>query len=161
MFDMVLNKPMDQYVWELVFGEFNLFFSKFIHLLGMPIVECYDFNGFVAIQLKKVNYVQLLSNLIVHLLFIIFFISPTITHATTYVKIKSYIFVHGGPPLGHNDVTKLLRLLHYCYVCYFVSFLLPQATYYVCYDDVLSRYSIGLLALITFFWEEEKFIISI
>ena len=35
--------------------------------------------------------------------------------------------------------------------------MLPYPTYYVCYADVLSRFSIGPLALFTFSWKENEF----
>ena len=74
MFDRVLYKTMSYYVWELVFGKINSFFHKFIHPWEMFIAECYIFIGFVATELKKIHYMQLLSNLIVQLLLIVFFI---------------------------------------------------------------------------------------
>ena len=96
MFDRVMKKPLGQYVWELVFGKFHSFFYKFI--------------GYIATQFKQINYMQLLSNLTVQLLLIVFYNSN--------IHENQELYFHTQWPLAHNDVTKLLRLLHYFYVCY-------------------------------------------
>ena len=56
MVDRVLNKPLGQYVWELVFGKFNSFLQKFINPWGMFIVECYIFSGYGAREKKSSLY---------------------------------------------------------------------------------------------------------
>ena len=53
IFNGVLNYPLGYYVWELVFGKFNLFFQKFIHTWQMFIVLCYIYIGCRATKLKK------------------------------------------------------------------------------------------------------------
>ena len=53
IFNRVLNQPLGHYAWELVFGRFNSLFQKFIHPLGMFIVECYIFIGYRATESKK------------------------------------------------------------------------------------------------------------
>ena len=64
MFDRVLNQSMGHYVWEQVFGKFNLFFKKYIHPWEMFIVECYIFVGYRPTEPKKkknIHYSQLLD----------------------------------------------------------------------------------------------------
>ena len=49
----VLNKPLGQYVWELVFGKFNSFFHRSIYSWEMFIVEWYIFIGNIATDRVK------------------------------------------------------------------------------------------------------------
>ena len=60
------------------------------------------------------------------------------------MKIESYIFVHSGPL--HT------MMLQSCYALCMLLF---------CYADVLSRLSIGPLALFLFFWQENEFNICV
>ena len=79
MFNKNLNQPLGHYVWEVVFGMFNSFFQKCIHPWDIFIAECYIYIGYRATKLQKkfvrLYYMQLLSNLTIHLFLIVFFIS--------------------------------------------------------------------------------------
>ena len=72
IFDRVLNIPLGQYVWELVFRNFNSFFTNsFIPgrclLLNFALLLQNLKKWLHDYRVKKKNhYMQLLSNLIVH-----------------------------------------------------------------------------------------------
>ena len=76
------------------------------------------------------------------------------------MKTVSYIFVHIAEwPVTHNDVTKLLCLLHYSLRMLNCFAFATLAYLYVCYA-VLFRFSIGTLSSLvffTFFWQEDEF----
>ena len=86
---------------------------------------------------------QLLLNLIFHLLLIEFFIPNSINE-------NSESYFHSYWPLAHNDVTKRLRLIHYC-LCMLHCFFATLAYLHVCHADVLSKFSTEpLLVLFAF-----------
>ena len=79
MFNRDLNQALGNYFLKVVFGKFNSFLQKFIHPWEMFMVEYYFYIGYTATKLRKkfitLYCMQLLSNLTIHLFFIVFFIS--------------------------------------------------------------------------------------
>ena len=141
MFHRALSQSLDQYVWKVVFGRFNSFFQKSFNIWEMFVVKCYIYIGFWASKLTKklfrLYYMHLLSNLIVHLLCI--WLHSLFPNS---INENYEVHFHTQRPFAHNDVTKLLCLLHYylfmllcCFFCYpnLSTMFAPM----VCYLDFL------------------------
>ena len=151
MFDRVLNQPLGYYVWELVFGKFNLFFKKFIHQWEMFIVEF-----LLATDLqsqKKKNFV--ICNYRLFTLFWLFSLFPNSINENCELYFCTYCIVARYTQWCYKAV--MLATLQYTYANLF-CFCYPSLP--ICLLHLLSRFSIGTLsslAFFTFFWQEDKF----
>ena len=106
MFGKVLNKARGQYVWEPVFGRFNLFFHKSIHTYEMFIVfnnkDLLGMNGFVEKWMKLFKNQSpniFIGNIATELKNSLnaTFIKFDCSRSFDYMKMESYIFVLSGP----------------------------------------------------------------
>ena len=93
MFDRVLNQSMGHYVWEQVFGKFNLFFKKYIHPWEMFIVECYIFVGYRPTEPKKKKKHSFFANIRLFTLFWLFSLFPNSINENCELYFCTYCIV--------------------------------------------------------------------
>ena len=137
MFDRVLNQPLGYYVWELVFGKFNLFFKKFIHrgkclLLNFCWLQTYRAK-------KKETFV--ICNYRLFTRFWLFSLFPNSINENCELYFCTYCIVARYTQWCYKAV--MLATLQYTYANLF-CFCYPSLP--ICLLRLLSRFSIGTLS---------------
>ena len=146
--------------WAIMFGKWFLaesliHFSRNSFIPGKCLLLNVTFILPTELQSDKRNsldwlyYMQLLSNLTIHLFWLYYLFPNSINE-------HCELYFHTQWPLGYNDVTEPLWLLQFCLFMPLFCFCYPNLlmfTLLMCYLHFL----VEPLALLTFLWQENKF----